>query len=45
MQGGVREFCAELRVISPLRVSEERQSGKAELAGLLNGLEIWVGCA
>ena len=26
-------------------VSEERKSGKAELAGLSDGLEVWVECA
>ena len=32
----------ELRAVGPLRVSEERKSGKAELAGLSDGLEVWV---
>ena len=35
----------ELRAVGPLRVSEERKSGKAELAGLSDGLEVWMECA
>lgn len=31
--------------MGPLRVSEERKSGKAELAGLSDGFEVWVECA